>query len=240
MSLVSTNYRELTTPEEIESVAAECAAAWKDPEIPMRQYEECVKPELEALAKGKGAAPFVALARCLERIPEVWAGKLRLLDVGASSGYYAEAMRLMGADVDYTGLDFSPAFKELAERLYPGIRFDIGDARSLPYPDNSFECILNGAVLMHTRDYPEVIASTARVTKQYAIFHRTPVFAAKPTIAYLKDGYGCPMLEWHFNETEILELFTKNRMRVIHTETVFWVEAEGFGHRTYLLEKAPA
>lgn len=229
---VSTNYRELR-PDEIQQVAAECAEAWMNPDIPLRQYSLAVKDELDKFRRGIACAPFAALLKCMKHIPVLYP-RMSLLDVGASGGYYSEV--LAGYGFKYTGIDFSPAFQKLAGSLYPGITFDVGDARALPYEDGAFDVVLHGACIMHMHAYARAIREAARVSGRHVLFHRTPVLLDKPTTAYLKDGYGTPMIELHFNEAELLGLFSKSGLEVIHAEDVFW--QGDFGHRTYLCNKA--
>lgn len=236
-SAISTNYRELA-PSEVAQVAEECAKAWQDPEIPRRQYELAVKPELDKYRNGQPVAPFDAMIRCMRQIPLQFTGsRSKLLDVGASSGYTKELLRIAGYYLRYKGADFSPEFKKLAEELYPGIEFDIVDARHLPDHDDSHTIVLSGAVLMHVLEYPQVIMEASRVASEYVIFHRTPVNVNKPTSYWKKEAYGIPVLEIFFNEAELVELFRKNFLVLIHIENVFFDVSTGFGHRSYLLKK---
>lgn len=229
---ISTNYRELL-PHEIDQVAAECAQAWQDPAIPARQYE-IVKAELETFRNGGAVAPYDALVKCLRRLlAEINKPETKLLDVGASTGSYKAVLEMSGQSYAYTGLDFSPAFKALAEKLYPGIDFEVGDARALPFHDDEFDIVLNSAVIMHTREYEQVIRETARVASKYAIFHRTPIRGS--TTFWRKEAYGVPVLEIHFGEHELLWIFAKYGLHPIHVETVF-TDGE-FSHRSYVLEK---
>lgn len=238
--VVSANYRELP-PEEVERVAEECANSWQDPVIPMRQYEACVKAELADLRNGKPCAPFAALAKCLRKLPiGCTASRPKLLDVGASGGYYSEVLQELGFRCDYQAVDFSTSFKELAMWLYPDIAFDVADAAKLPYADNSFPIVLHGAVLMHSRRYPQLIREAARVASQYVIFHRTPIVLNRPTMYYEKYGYERRMLEIHFNEKDLLQLFDAAGLALLHTECVFWDASAHYGHRSYLLRKQTA
>jgi SAM-dependent methyltransferase len=236
MNAISSNYRELQ-PFEIEPYALECARAWEDPSIPRRQYEWAVHPELEKFRKGQPCQPFDALIQTLREIPEELPDNARLLDVGAASGYYREVLRIAGYSFNYTGIDSSRAFQRLALELYPDIDFDLGDACSLPYHDGWFDLVLSGAVLMHLPDYKKAIQEAERVASKYVIFHRTPVFSNRGTTYYAKEAYGVSCLEIHFDESELLDLFRKSDLDLIHCRDVFWNQSEGFGHRTYLLRK---
>jgi Methylase involved in ubiquinone/menaquinone biosynthesis len=232
---VSTNYRELAASE-VAQVDAECANAWMDPDIPQRQYDLVVAHELERWLSGERIAPFDALMRCMERLPFLTVPSL--LDVGASSGYYREVLSIADYNVDYTGLDFSPAFQQLAQRLYPDMVFKVGDARALPFSDDLFEIILHSAVLMHCAEYKIAISEAARVASQYVIFHRTPiVLFHSPTKYWLKQAYDVPCIEIWFNEAELFALFAANNLKLTHKEDIFISAADGYGHRSYLLQK---
>lgn len=236
--LASTNYRRLD-PNEIVRVAAECATAWQDPAIPQRQYDLAVEHELEQLRIGKFCAPFSALMQCLRRLPLGVSLKFpTLLDVGASSGYYSEVLRLANFKCRYMGCDFSEAFAALARTLYPNINYDVADARRLPYPSNFFDIVLHGAVLMHCLEYELAIMEATRVADKYVIFHRTPVLLDKPTEFYVKDAYGVRTLEIWFNQDDLNSIFKSNRLVLVHSETVFMDATERRGHKTYLLAKS--
>lgn len=236
MSAISTNYRELA-PSEVAQVAEECAQAWQDHSIPARQYELATKGELEKYRNGQPVAPFDALVRCMRQIPLKFTGsRSKLLDVGASSCYYRAVLRHAGYFMQYTGCDFSPAFKEFAENLHSGgIDFRIADARTLPFHDDSYDIVLTGATIMHVLEYPKVIAEVARVARHYAIFHRTPITDGQ-TKYYVKEAYGVPCLEIHFNEEELLGLFNDNGLTMLRFSVDVFREGS-FGHRSYLLAK---
>jgi SAM-dependent methyltransferase len=238
MSGVSTNYRQLE-PGEVEQVAAECAEAWKAEMIPIRQYQLAARKELEAYRAGDlMTEPFHTLVNCMRALPVEFLHSVpSLLDVGASGGYYRDVLRIAGLMFRYTGCDFSESFRRLAQELYPDIKFDMADARQLPYENQSFDVVLSGACMMHVREYSKVLSEAARVAKKYVVLHRTPVLTTKPTTFYRKEAYSVPCLECHFNEAELFDLFRENRLCVINKETVFWEPEKSFGHLTYLLEK---
>lgn len=231
---VSANYRELR-PYEVEQVASDCALAWQDPAIPYRQYKIAIA-ELEAFRGGEPSAPFDAFIRVMRQLPDS-SKRRRVLDVGASAGYYSEVLKIAGFDVDYTACDYSESFRRLAASLYPELEFEVADACSLPFHDDWFDVVMSGGALMHIPDYPKAIAEMVRVSSRYLIFHRTPVLTEKPTTAFLKDGYGVPMFEWHFNESELCSIFNSHGLTLLSFTDVFWKADEDFGHRTYLFEK---
>ncbi len=230
---ISSNYRKLETPEEIADVAKQLDASWKDPVIPMRQWISVVRSEIERYRAGEHQRHFDVL---IDAVKRCGLENPTLLDVGASSGFYSEILKLGGVTCRYTGLDYSSAYARMAEELYPGIDFHVADARQLPFEDASFDIVLSGCVLIHVADYEKVIAETARVAKQFAIFNRTPVTLLETTY-FEKLAYGVPCLEIHFSHDELLVLFAKYNLEIVSAEDVF-TYPEGGGHRTYLLKKS--
>lgn len=201
---------------------------WLDPTMPGRQYQTCVARELSIFRAGGVVAPYTAVAKCLKHVSVIHP---TLLDVGASSGFYFEVLKIAEFDCRYTALDFSSAFKDLAEQRYPGIDFRLGDARQLPFEDASFDIVLSGCCLMHIVEYEAVIHETARVAKSYALFSKTPVHSG-PTEIYEKTAYGLPHCpEILFNEDEFMWLCHRYGMELIRTEPA------GKGYKTYLLRK---
>lgn len=232
MPEVSAKYRKLNS-QEVEAVAA--GVGWLDCTIPKCQYEACVKPELEAWVKGIPIAPFKALVQCVKELP-VCDEITSVLEVGASSGYNCEVLRIAGFFFNYTALDFSPAYKALAGRLWPDLKFQIGDARLLPYQAGEFDVVLSGGVLLHVREYEQVAWETARVAGKFAIFHRTPVWN-QPTSYYVKEAYGVPCLEIHFNESELMALLETCGLPVMASFDVGAPSPEGLQVRSYVCSK---
>jgi SAM-dependent methyltransferase len=92
-----------------------------------------------------------------------------LLDVGCASGYYAVRYALRGGRV--TGTDVADASLQLASRraqqagVTDRCRFVPGDLRSLPFEDESFDCVLLTEVLEHVREQREALAEVTRVLR---------------------------------------------------------------------------
>lgn len=237
MTAVSNNYRKIDL-DEARRVSVELADAWKDDAIPIRQFELAVKKELEILRLGELREPYAALVRCLRRLPVgLNHSGTHLLDAGAASGYYGEVLKLSGFEFSYNAMDFSPAFKDLAMNLYPGIKFIVADASNIPCLDKVYDIVLTGAVMMHCLEYEKVFAEAVRVSNKYIILHRTPVLTEQPTTYFVKDAYGIPCVEIHFNESELFELFVKYDVSVIWQDDIFRDASGMFGHRNYVLIK---
>lgn len=91
-----------------------------------------------------------------------------VLDAGCGGGRYSAAWAKLGA-ASVTGLDFSEigiqtARERTASKLN-NVKFEIGDALAIPFPDNSFDCVFSNGVLHHTRDWKKGIHEMVRVLK---------------------------------------------------------------------------
>lgn len=86
---------------------------------------------------------------------------MRLLDVASGPGYVAAAAAALGATA--VGVDFSSEMVGLAARRYPGIRFQAGDAESLPFPDASFDAVAINFGVLHLARPDTALAEARRV-----------------------------------------------------------------------------
>src|SRR5438876_845430 len=182
----SSNY--VLIPEnDIQETAQELDAAWKDATLPERQ-RQLVDSQLKEYRAGKGNILFDGLVQAIKQadLPP----NAKLLEIGCSSGYYAEVLASRNARVDYRGCDFSPLFIDLARKCYPTVQFDVQDARSLSYGSAEFDVVVSGCCLLHIFEYEKAIAEAARVARKYVVFHRTPVLHHSRTRFFTKEAYG--------------------------------------------------
>lgn len=76
----------------------------------------------------------------------------RLLEVGSGTGAVSRAIAEHAPGAAVTGVDPSPTFVAKAGELstgYDNMTFDVGDARSLPYEDGSFDIVVFHTTLCH-------------------------------------------------------------------------------------------
>lgn len=85
----------------------------------------------------------------------------RLLDIACGPGILASTASARGATV--TGLDFSPAMLAIARSRDSTIRFDEGDAESLPYADGQFEAVVSNFGVHHVPRPALALAEAYRV-----------------------------------------------------------------------------
>src|SRR5438552_4361647 len=73
-------------------------------------------------------------------------GNMSVLDVGCGPGYVAVAAAERGARP--RGLDFSREMVAIAQKMFPQIQFQKGDAQNLPFTDSTFDRVLANFALL--------------------------------------------------------------------------------------------
>lgn len=235
---VSSNYVSLSKKEADEEFIR-LRDAWQAEELPRRQGE-LVDKRILAYRRGESVDVFEVMIRAFRALPSDVCG-MSVLEVGCSSGFYSEVLDIAGMGVVYSGCDYSDAFIALARQKYPALRFDVQDATAMNYGHNAFDVVISGCCLLHILEYQAAIAETARVARQYAIFHRTPVVLGQPNKYYRKLAYGVETVEIHFNEPQFLELLASCSLELIATYTLDESVRGGVGSatRTYVCRKTP-
>lgn len=90
----------------------------------------------------------------------------RVLEAGCGSGAVCRELALHPEVSEVVGLDPSPVFLEKARELaaaVPNLRFDEGDARSLPYEDGEFDAVVFHTCLSHVPRPEAALAEACRV-----------------------------------------------------------------------------
>jgi ubiquinone/menaquinone biosynthesis C-methylase UbiE len=80
----------------------------------------------------------------------------RVLEVGCGAGYFANRFSEYGA-TSVAGIDLMESRVQAARERYPRLEFVVGDAASLPWPDESFDIVAQITCLSSILD-PEVRA----------------------------------------------------------------------------------
>ncbi len=96
-------------------------------------------------------------------------GAKRVLDLGCGDGNLLEELiQALPADARLTGIDISSAETAIARARYandPRIAVDLGDARALPYADDTFDCVVAHQVLNLFPEIQVALAEVARVLR---------------------------------------------------------------------------
>jgi SAM-dependent methyltransferase len=92
---------------------------------------------------------------------------VRFLDLATGTG--AVAMRAARAGAKVTGIDLAPRLIETARRRARAeglsVRFDVGDAEALPYPDASFDAVSSAMGIIFAPDHEAIARELARVCR---------------------------------------------------------------------------
>jgi SAM-dependent methyltransferase len=108
----------------------------------------------------------------------------RLLEVSCGAGGGASyIMRKLGP-ASCTGLDLNPASIDMCRERHqlPGLDFLQGDSQNLPFPDETFDAVINVEASHQYPDFPRFLDEVARVLRpgghfMYADSRRPPVVA---------------------------------------------------------------
>ncbi|HYV95085.1 MAG TPA: methyltransferase domain-containing protein [Chitinophagales bacterium] len=93
---------------------------------------------------------------------------MKLLDVACGPGYVSDAALHKGAHP--TGIDFSKEMISIAKKKYPEVEFIVGDAQSLPFTIESFDCVAMNFGLLHLPDPDQALREANRVLKNEGRF----------------------------------------------------------------------
>jgi SAM-dependent methyltransferase len=238
---VSTDYQAVN-PNELSTLSRSLRDSWRDAGIPQRQ-RQIVDKELAHYRQGMPVAVFDALVGVLTNNITDLSGA-RLLEIGCSSGYYAEVFAIKNLGLGYEGCDYSEAFVALARQLYPHLPFSVQDAVDLKFADESFDIVVSGGCLLHIPEYERAIAEAARVSRRWVVFHRTPVVHLRENLVYTKKAYDVETIEIHFNEQKLFNIISRHGMRVLdaNTHSIGWDSqaSDALAMKTYLCERIAA
>ncbi len=235
-SKVSTNYQTLHEAEAA-SEAERLRFSWQDQSLPSRQ-RELVDIQLAKYRKGSAVDVFDIFTDALRAMPDLQ-GDETLLEIGCSSGFYSEVLKITQPRMQYSGCDYSESFIDLARETYPNISFTVADATALPFEDSSFDIAVSGCCLLHIPNFAIAVQETARIARKYVIFHRTPVVWGQPDQWYRKQAYGIDTVEIHFNEQDFISLLGRNGLKIVKTFTLGQQgsQDQGGANRTYVCRK---
>jgi SAM-dependent methyltransferase len=108
----------------------------------------------------------------------------RVLEVSCGAGGGASYIVRNLGPASYTGLDLNPASIEKCRERHqlPGLDFVQGNAEDLPFPDQSFDAVINVEASHQYPHFPRFLAEVARVLRSggnflYTDSRRAPVIA---------------------------------------------------------------
>jgi SAM-dependent methyltransferase len=130
-------------------------------------------------------ALFPPEARALEKVRDRVRGR-PIMDVGVGTG--RTTPYLLDLSPDYVGIDYSPEMIAKCQTRFPGVRFELGDARRLnAHPSEHFGLLMfsfNGLDYMQHSDRLEVLRECHRLLHHGGIF----LFSAHNDLWDLRAG----------------------------------------------------
>lgn len=106
--------------------------------------------------------------------------KGKLLDIGCGLGHFCRYIRARNIYIEPYGIDISPKAieysKKLAKKTGMKMKFKMGDAENIPYPDNYFDFVVAQEVIEHVDSPARVLNEIKRVLKLGGeVYITTPV-----------------------------------------------------------------
>ena len=116
--------------------------------------------------------------------------RLRVVDVGCSTGFTAAALAEAGADV--VGLDIDVPGLSAARTRFPGISWLCADGSVLPFPDASVDVVVFNHIYEHAVDADAVMSEIVRVLRTDGVAY----LAFGNKLQVIEPHYRLPFLSW--------------------------------------------
>lgn len=122
-------------------------------------------------ASGAAYEPYVGRwSRLVARDFLAWLGispGARWLDVGCGTGALSASILAHAAPREVVGIDPSAGYVAYAQEQVrnPRVRFEVGDARALPFEAGTFDAVVSGLVLNFVPNPHQAMAEMARVAR---------------------------------------------------------------------------
>lgn len=153
------------------TVAVRWPRAWRFLRAPLRRQFDRLAPSWENRV---GPQHFAALGAALDGLT---ASPRRILDVGTGSGAAARYVAGRWPDAEVTAVDLSPEMVAEAERRGgPRERYVVADASRLPFPDGTFDLVVQVNVIPFAAELARVVAPGGSVAVSYTRGARTPIW----------------------------------------------------------------
>ncbi len=138
----------------------------------------------------------------------------KVLDVGAGTGRLSIGLEQKGAQV--TALDISPEMLKILARKNRRITTVVGEAESLPFPDNSFDMVTAAFLIVHLKNPTRFFDEVYRVLVDGGIFIVTNINQKDPPV--VETTQGPIMIDSYYHRPE--------RIKEILEELAFTIDQE--------------
>lgn len=149
-----------------------------------------------------------------------------ILDVGCGMGINLPLANIFDR-VDFHGLDYAENTIRKAQEIYPNIKFHVGDAFNMNFPDGKFDlCILSGVLILYKKqiDQENLLKEVSRVMSENGVFILI-VWNESPLLKYSillsrfiakikKQKLPSDFMGIHFKKNEIQNITKKSGMKI--------------------------
>lgn len=194
------------------------AEGWHHPDVAPAQAALMDREYAEWRAGG-AHGPFDAARKLL-----TLADPASVLEIGCGAGIYASLVRDVLPAATYRGCDYSEAMVAWVRAHRPGVEVDREDQRTLSYPENRFDAVVSGCVLIHMAhplDWVAALMAATRVARRWVLLHRTPVLTTTRTwqTHAHEDAYaGQTVEETYVPEADLRAMIAGVGLRVMAVE----------------------
>jgi SAM-dependent methyltransferase len=125
-------------------------------------------------ARATGELPEMESSRAVaRRIAATARAGDSLLDVGCGAGHYYRSLKAhVPVPLHYTGLDATPHYIERAREAFAGerdVRFVVGDAVAIDFPDCAFDLVMCNNVMLHLPGIARPLRELCRVARRWVL-----------------------------------------------------------------------
>jgi ubiquinone/menaquinone biosynthesis C-methylase UbiE len=160
-------------------------------------------------------------------------------DFGCGPGQTTKFLHDAGLD-NIIGIDISPGMVNVAQKLFPSIRFETGDLLALPYKANYFASAIAFYAIVHF-DYDQISTAFREVNRvlQKGAQFLFSFHVGEETVHFDKANDIDVDIDLHFLQTNrILDLLRDNKFQVIDTiERLPYPDVEYATKRAYVWAK---
>jgi SAM-dependent methyltransferase len=130
----------------------------------------------------------------------------RILDVGAGTGEFSARVAAHFPEAQVLGVELLPGSVEIARQrnaaLDPRLRFEVGDAFHLSFPDNSFDLVANRHMVQSVPHVDRILSELVRVARPGGHVH---VLAEDYSMLHMMSGPLDPDVFWRKGPVEFAE-----------------------------------
>lgn len=159
------------------SVVVRRPGLWWLLRAPVRRSFDAIAGQWDEIrsANPQHLAAFEAALEQVEPAPA------RALDLGTGTGAAAFTIARRFPEADVVGVDLAPAMIDEARRLVPPgldgrVRFEVGDASGLAFPDGAFDLVALANMIPFFDDLARVVAPGGRVVISFSRGAETPIY----------------------------------------------------------------